>query len=265
MYNYEGCTRWRMRGDGAGKGRRALRGQRGRLPRRPREPQRHRDRADERPHRRPRGREASHRELGKWRSRRTCRHCTSDPHAHKLLLQSSRYWWDCTRTCGVAIYAGRVRELRQQWRVARAGLPGRVARVRRRVHEGLGHLWAGGLAAPPHPGLPLPRRRVRRPLEQGVLPGGSRRRRLRPARWSWSIVLRGIVQGPGRLGQEKGEPGRHHRHARWSAAIHLTVTGRGGHRSSMLPSKTFVRDQINVLFIVYIFLFFFFHFYYWIL
>ena len=124
--------------------------------------------------------------------------------------------------------AGRVRELRQQRRVARAGLPGGVARVRRRVHEGLGHLRARGVAAPPHPGLPLPRRRVRRPLEQGVLPGGRRRRRLRHRRGGGGgrncCILRGIVQGAGRLGQEQREPGRHHRHARRSAAIHFTVT-----------------------------------------
>lgn len=113
------------------------------------------------------------------------------------------------------IYAGRVRELRQQRRVARAGLPGGVARVRRRVHEALGHLRAGGVAPPPHPGLQIPRCRLRRPLEQGVLPGGGRRRLRRSA----VVVLSGIVQGAGRLGQEQGQPGRHHRHGRRSAAI----------------------------------------------
>lgn len=59
-----GRTRRRVRGDGAGEGRRALRVQRRRLPRRPRQPWRRRHRPHLRPYPRPRGRAPPHREHG---------------------------------------------------------------------------------------------------------------------------------------------------------------------------------------------------------
>uniref|UniRef100_A0A453HH08 protein-serine/threonine phosphatase n=1 Tax=Aegilops tauschii subsp. strangulata TaxID=200361 RepID=A0A453HH08_AEGTS len=128
-----GPQRWLMCRNGAGQGRRHLRGEPRRLPRR-HVPRRRGDCRDLRPHRREGGREVPHRELG-W-----------------------------------------LRELRQQRRVEGAGLPGRVAGVRRRRPQAVGDLRARDPEASPHRRLRVPRPRLRRPLEQGVQPGGRGRR-----------------------------------------------------------------------------------------
>jgi hypothetical protein len=100
---------------------------------------------------------------------------------------------------------GRLREPQRQRRVAGAGQPRRVTRVRRRRAEAVGRLGAGG-----HEGAPRRRLRVLghcvgRALGQGQQPGDHRRRLWRPE-------PRRILQGPGGNGTAQGKPGRRHRH-----------------------------------------------------
>lgn len=101
--------------------------------------------------------------------------------------------------------SGRVRELRQQWRVARAGLPRGDEVVRRRRPEAVGGGGAGGEQdAARRRRLRVPRHRLRRPLEQGVQPGGGGRRRRRRRR---RPLFRGLVPAAGGHGAAEGEQG----------------------------------------------------------
>jgi hypothetical protein len=150
-----------VRRDGAGEGRRPVRGAPGRLPRRA-EPRGRRDGADGRPHLRQGGGAGAHRA------------------------------------------GGRLREPQRQRRVAGAGQPCRVARVRGRRAQAVGRRGAGGHPAAPRRWLRVPGHRVGRALGQGQQPGGRRCRLQEPRRL--------ILQGPGGHGTAQGKQGRRHRH-----------------------------------------------------